>query len=77
MVTEDGRVAVVGPAPPQQELTGATQPRPLGRLKTWQTDKKDQLKKQLRQRRFFHDLQANPGRSSFREDKAGLTKVIT
>ena len=64
---DDGKVTVERPAPPQQVLSDATQPRPLGRPKSWQTSVLDMHMKELGQRRFFYDL-VNPGRSSFRRD---------
>ena len=70
----DGKVTVDGPGPPQQVLTDSTRRRPVGKPKSWQPNNVDRIRGELGQRRFFHDL-ANPTRSSFAADEAGLSKA--
>jgi len=74
MSNDDGKVTVERPAPPQQVLTDATQERPKGKPKSWQSNYTDQLRGEISRRKFLHDL-SNPTRSTFAKDEVGLAKA--
>lgn len=72
---DDGVVTLDGtPAASQQVLTDGSQPRPLGRPKSWQSNSLDQMRGELGRRKFLYDL-SNPTRSSFARDEVGMQKA--
>ena len=71
---DDGKVTVVGPGPPQKVLTDSTQARPLGKPRSWQHDRVEQMQEELGRRKMLTDL-SRTSRGSFARDEYGMQKA--